>query len=152
MRGWILLTQAVCCGRGVSIYSEMLKLVLAGDNDDLDRSVGALVSDALSSRSHLMGVGTGQPAARSGRAADRVAESLAYDAALVRLCNRLGLEQDLTGGGTPTPPGWARRLASPSVCRPWRPLWAVPRRQGSLSGPSHPARCRRAGPRKTERE
>ena len=83
----------------MSIYSEMLKLVLAGDNDDVDRSVGALGSDALSSRSHLLGVRTGQPAARSGRAADRVADSLAYDAALVRLCNRLRLEQDLTGGG-----------------------------------------------------
>ncbi len=83
----------------MSIYSEMLKLVLAGDDDDLDRSVGALVSDALSSRSHLMGVRKGEPAARSGRAADRVADTLTYDAALVRLCNRLGLQQDLTGGG-----------------------------------------------------
>jgi hypothetical protein len=77
----------------------MLQLVLAGEGDHRDRSVGALVSDALSCRANLTGARRSQPGRRSGPVAERVADTLAYDAALVRLCNRLELQHDLTGDG-----------------------------------------------------
>jgi hypothetical protein len=83
----------------VSIYSEMLKLALDGDSDRRNRPVTALVSDALACRAHLTFDPGAKPTVRPGQAADRVADCLAYDAALVRLCDRLELEQDLTGDG-----------------------------------------------------
>lgn len=43
--------------------------------------------------------GTGQASGRPAQAADRVADSLAYDAALARLCDRLALEHELTIDG-----------------------------------------------------
>lgn len=36
---------------------------------------------------------------RSSPAADRIADCLAYDAALVRLCDRLDIQQELTADG-----------------------------------------------------
>jgi hypothetical protein len=83
----------------VSIYSEMLKLVLDGESDRRDRSVAALISDALICRGQLTFGRGGAPAGRPGQAAERVADCLAYDAALVRLCRRLELDEDLTGDG-----------------------------------------------------
>ncbi len=77
----------------VSIYSELLRLVLDREGDSTSRPLGALVSDALSRRAGLT------PAGGRARAADRIGDSLAYDAALVRLCGRLGLAQELTGEG-----------------------------------------------------
>jgi hypothetical protein len=73
----------------------MLTLVLDVDRDDRGRPVTALISDALTYRAHLAGVREG-PAERPSRAADRIADCLAYDAALVRLCDRLDIQQELT--------------------------------------------------------
>ena len=81
----------------MSIYSEMLRLVLVAESDDGDRPVAALISEVLGCRAHLTG-GRG-PGPTGGEAADRVADWLAYDAALVRLCRRLELEEDLTTDG-----------------------------------------------------
>jgi hypothetical protein len=86
----------------MTIYSELLQLVLAREGDCRDRPVGALVSDALSCRARLTASRDGGPAGRSGQALDRMADSLAYDAALVRLCLRLGMQHHLTVDGDVT--------------------------------------------------
>jgi hypothetical protein len=83
----------------VTIYSEMLKLALDGEPEDRRRPIGALVSEALIHRARLSDPRRGAPGSHPGPAADRVADSLAYDVALVRLCERLQLEQDLTADG-----------------------------------------------------
>lgn len=72
----------------VSVYSEMLKLAL--DTDEQAASeVPDLVNEALSRRLDLD---------CGGDAASRLARALAYDVTLVRLCERLGIAHDLTGG------------------------------------------------------
>lgn len=69
----------------MSVYSELLKLAVAQDGAG-EGSVGDLVSQALSVR----------PADRDGAAsADRLAEWLAYDVLLVRLCDRLEVRHRL---------------------------------------------------------
>jgi hypothetical protein len=76
----------------------MLRLVLDDDRDGRVWPVAALVAEPVKCRARLTHAGGGQPGRRSGPA-DRVADCLAYDAALVRLCDRLQLAQDLTVDG-----------------------------------------------------
>ena len=71
----------------MSVYSGLLQMVLAEEGDD-GRTVSELVSLALACRADLRGVG--DPASRIGNA-------LAYDAALIRLCDQLGVVHDLAG-------------------------------------------------------
>lgn len=71
----------------MTVYAELLKLTLA-DGSGPQHSLGELISDALARRETL---------ARESDGATRLAAALAYDAALVRLCDQLGLEHDLTG-------------------------------------------------------
>ena len=81
----------------MSIYSEMLRLTLQAGGDAPATSVADLVADALACRARLPAAA--DPAGGSHRgSAERVGDALAYDAALVRLCNRLGVEHDLMGG------------------------------------------------------
>lgn len=63
----------------MSVYSELLKLAVAQDGS-CDGSIGELVSRALSLRPSEV---DGAPSA------DRIADWLAYDVVLVRLCERL---------------------------------------------------------------
>lgn len=89
--------NAALCGSNVaggtvSVYSEMLRMAL-GEDDRADRPVAAmplpeLVGHLLACRSRL---------SAGGHAADRLARMLTYDVALVRLCDRVGVEHDLTG-------------------------------------------------------
>ena len=71
----------------VSVYAEMLKLALQED-DRVDDTVAGLVDQALARRPDL---DTG------GDAASRLARALAYDVTLVRLCERLGIDHEMTG-------------------------------------------------------
>ena len=71
----------------MSVYAEMLKMALESD-DQGDQTTSELVSRALSRRSDLES---------GGDAASRLARALAYDVTLVRLCERLGIEHDMTG-------------------------------------------------------
>lgn len=80
----------------MTVYAELLKLTLA-DGDGRRWSRDELVSDALARREAL---------AREGDAATRLACALAYDAALVRLCQLYGIDQELTGES----PGTEARL------------------------------------------
>lgn len=95
----------------------MLRLALEQEEGG-DRPVGELVSDVLATRSVLS-----EFAAASGTGlrgpADRIGDSLAYDAALVRLCERLGIDHQLTSdtAGPAARPFAERRLAErlPSI-------------------------------------
>lgn len=93
----------------MTVYAELLKLALA-ERATKERSLDELVADALSSRDAL-GRGDGPT---------RLAAALAYDAALVQLCRRLGVDQQLTGD-SPGPDarrraeeGLAAQLPNPS--------------------------------------
>jgi len=83
----------------VSIYSELLRMALGDGRDGRDQPVGSLVAKALSCRARLEGAATGEALSPHANPADRVGDGLAYDVALVRLCDRLGVEHDLTGDG-----------------------------------------------------
>ncbi len=69
----------------MSVYSELLRMALAQD-EPFDGTVGELVSRALSLRPSSAG---GQPYP------DRIADWLAYDVALVRLCEKVDLEHGM---------------------------------------------------------
>ena len=71
----------------VSVYAEMLKMALEAD-EHRDSPVPDLIAEALSCRVDLD---------CGGDAASRLARALAYDVALVRLCERLGLPHDMMG-------------------------------------------------------
>jgi hypothetical protein len=71
----------------LSVYSELLRLALAGD-DASDISLSDLVSRAVALRATATG---------SGNSASRIGDALAYDVALVHLCDRLGISHDLAG-------------------------------------------------------
>ncbi len=71
----------------MTVYAELLKLALAEEHEP-DHSVDRLVSEALSRRPAL---------AAHGDAATRLAMALAYDTVLVRLCDALGMQHELTG-------------------------------------------------------
>lgn len=70
----------------VTVYGELLKLALAHE-EEADRPLEEMVADVLARREAL---------AHPGDAAARLAASLAYDSALVRLCRRVGVAQELT--------------------------------------------------------
>ncbi len=72
----------------MSVYSELLRLALAEDTP-ADQPVGDLVSRAVSLRPSREG---------NASSADRIADWLAYDVALVRLCERLGVEHGMLDG------------------------------------------------------
>ncbi len=72
------------------MYAELLKLALADENGP-DQSLDEMVSEVVARRAGL---------SAGGDAAARLAASLAYDTMLVRLCRRVGVESDLTDGGT----------------------------------------------------
>lgn len=71
----------------MTVYAELLKLALA-EHAEHQPSVDEMVSEVLARRQGL---------AVAGDAATRLAASLAYDTAIVHLCRRLGVENDLTG-------------------------------------------------------
>lgn len=72
----------------MTVYAEMLKLALAGEGPPGGVEDSDPLARALARRSEL-GV--------DGDAATRLARSIAYDVALVRLCEQLGLEHAMTG-------------------------------------------------------
>lgn len=80
----------------MSVYSELLRVVLEQTRDPSagDDDLSVLVAEALRCRQVLEQSGPDRRAV----GADRLADSLAYDAALVRLCRRLGMSEDLTSG------------------------------------------------------
>ncbi len=71
----------------MSVYAEMLKMALEAD-EQRDGSVSELVSQALARRPDLES---------GGDAATRLARALAYDVTLVRICEQLGIEHEMTG-------------------------------------------------------
>lgn len=71
----------------MSVYSEMLRMAL-DQEAPLHQPVGDLVSRALSLR----------PRDTNASSAERVAGWLAYDVALVRLCEYLGVEHGMLDG------------------------------------------------------
>ncbi len=71
----------------MTVYAELLKMALAEEHEP-DRSVDHLVAEVLARR---------EPLAAHGDAATRLAVALAYDTALVRLCDTVGVEHELTG-------------------------------------------------------
>jgi hypothetical protein len=79
----------------VTIYSEMLRMLLQEEGELSDRPVGSLVGEVLARRAVLLEA----PREAGGRVgvAERIGDALAYDAALVHLCDRLGIEHELTG-------------------------------------------------------
>lgn len=72
----------------MSVYSELLRMALAHE-PPADQPVGDLVSRALSLRPSREGAAT---------SADLIAEWLAYDVALVRLCEHLGVDHGMLDG------------------------------------------------------
>jgi predicted nucleic acid-binding protein len=81
----------------LSVYSELLRVVLEETRDPSAREndLSALVAEALRCRDALEQSGSDR---RGAAGADRLADSLAYDAALVRLCRHLGMSEELTSG------------------------------------------------------
>ena len=71
----------------MTVYAELLKLALVEDEAS-NQSVEALVSDAVALKEGLNAPADAQT---------RLAASLAYDVALARLCERLGVTHELTG-------------------------------------------------------
>ena len=71
----------------MSVYAEMLKMALEAD-EHKDGSVPDLIDRALTCRVDLD---------CGGDAASRLARALAYDVALVRLCERVGVPHDMMG-------------------------------------------------------
>lgn len=81
----------------MSVYSELLRVVLEETREPSARQndLSVLVAEALRCRDVLE---QSRSDRRGAVGADRLAESLAYDAALVRLCRHLGMSEDLTSG------------------------------------------------------
>ncbi len=77
----------------MSVYAEMLKMALETD-DQGDETTSELISRALTRRLDME---------CGGDAASRLARALAYDVTLIRLCERLGVEHDMTGPGAGPP-------------------------------------------------
>jgi hypothetical protein len=86
----------------LSIYSELLKLAL--DEEPPGQESAPSISDLLQSvlvlRARLeAGASSGAKASEEFPAPERLADQLAYDVALVRACQQLGIPQGLAGGG-----------------------------------------------------
>ena len=69
----------------LSVYSELLRMALTQD-DPFEGTVGELVSRALARRPAPAG---------GGRSADRIADWLSYDVALVQLCERVDVDHGM---------------------------------------------------------
>ena len=95
----------------MSIYSDLLRRLLQED-DGRAAPLEELIADALASRARITELGVTDGTKHLSRA-DRIGDSLVYDAALVRLCKRLGVAQDLTTdvAGPATRDQAERRLA-----------------------------------------
>jgi hypothetical protein len=79
----------------VSVYSELLRVAVESNDPLPGQTIGECVSAAIAYRARLAGGATGR------RAADRIGDELAYDVALVRLCQRLAIPHDFLGDGPP---------------------------------------------------
>lgn len=90
----------------MTVYSELLRGRLEADADRDEPAVADLVADVVSRRS------AAEPAPAGSGASGELAHNLDYDAALVRLCRRLGLGEQLTGS---SPPRTARRMAEEAL-------------------------------------
>jgi hypothetical protein len=71
----------------VTVYAELLKLALS-EEESSNQPVDAMVSRAVALKDGL---------SAPGDAATRLASAIAYDVALVRLCETFGVAHDLTG-------------------------------------------------------
>jgi len=79
----------------MSIHTDLLRMALATDGHGSDDApTDELVARLLGYRRGLQDV-TEAPG-HGRRAADTTADLIAHDVALVRLCQRLGIDQDLT--------------------------------------------------------
>ncbi|MBO0728969.1 MAG: hypothetical protein J2P57_06890 [Acidimicrobiaceae bacterium] len=74
----------------MSLYGELLRQVVDSEAGWVDRPVPELVALVLARRADVSGD-------TAGRAPSRLGDALSYDAALVHLCDRLGIEHDLLG-------------------------------------------------------
>ena len=84
----------------------MLELALAEQppREESAPSVSDLLQSVLALRARLgAGPGPAPGTASELPAPERLADQLAYDVALIRACDRLGIPQDLTGGGPVAP-------------------------------------------------
>ncbi|HET6809411.1 MAG TPA: hypothetical protein VFH50_00205 [Acidimicrobiales bacterium] len=90
----------------LSIYSELLKLALAEQplGEESAPSVSDLVRSVMVLRARL-GAGAGPTVGAEAEvpAPQRLADQIAYDVALVRACERLGISHRLTGDGPVAP-------------------------------------------------
>jgi hypothetical protein len=81
--------------RPVTVYGELLQMALDADAEIADRSVNELIALVITRRQMLK---------REGflvRSETPLVNSLAYDAALVQLCRRMGIEQTLSQSAGP---------------------------------------------------
>ena len=80
----------------MSVYGDLLREVMVSEEEESDRPVSDLVSTVIARRA---AIGTAPTAGgtRSSAASSRLGDLLYYDAALVALCDRLGLDHDLVG-------------------------------------------------------
>lgn len=74
----------------MTVYGEFLRQVVESEAGWVDRPLGELVALVLTRRAAVVGD-------VAGRAPSRLGAALSYDAALVLLCDRLGVQHDLLG-------------------------------------------------------
>jgi hypothetical protein len=72
--------------------------MLLRQDDGSAQPLGELIAEAVECRAVITRFGASSGTGHLGPA-DRIGDSLAYDAALVRLCGRLGVAHDLTSDG-----------------------------------------------------
>lgn len=90
----------------MTVYSELLQARLESDGDEPELPLAELVADVVARR-----CAAARSRPPSGPGGD-LATNLEYDAALVRLCRRIGVTESLTGS-SPAPD--ARRTAEDAV-------------------------------------
>ena len=80
----------------MSVYGDLLREVVTTEEEESDRPVSDLVSAVIARRAAIGAEPTvGEP--RTSAASSRLGDLLYYDAALVTLCDRLGVDHDLVG-------------------------------------------------------
>jgi hypothetical protein len=79
--------------RSMTVYSELLRMALEADEDSPGCSVDELVALVVARRQSLCAKREGLDTPHGGVP---LVNSLAYDMALVQLCQRLGVDQGLT--------------------------------------------------------
>lgn len=92
----------------MTLYATFLLAALEDEPAGPDLSIAAQVARVMARRAAVAGDGSTGPFS----SADRVNALLAYDAALVRLCQQLGIDHHFFG---PESPDVARRLTEKSV-------------------------------------